>query len=780
MSPLLEAALGYADRGWRVLPLHDVTAGHCSCSKGKECGSAGKHPSLSDWTTSASTDEVVITEWWTKFPGANIGIATGEFAVLDVDPDKGGMDSLRALVKRIGPMPQGPVQRTGSKGLHILFQSAEGLTNSVDKLGPGLDIRAVGGQIVAAPSVSLKGGYSWERGFELSVPAWPELLTELKRAVVTTRQSAPRPDFPPATTAQLAACVAELEELGPAVQGNGGDALTFRAACIAARDFALSPEEALAALSEWNEDCKPQWTELDLIAKIDTAIRTGSGEFGTKRDLLEEIRALIAQHEERSEGKDPDCLDLVAKARELRFTDPAQKARAESALRSYTNLGPKALALKSISVEGQILSPSEMKVAQLFQSQYANDVRFCKVWGTWLCFDGTRWERDETDLVFSLCTKVAAKANAEGKNSTEKAAFVSGVEKFSRTCREFATTPGDWDNDSNVLNTPAGVVDLRTGDLRAHKPTDYLTRCTQVVPEAGPMPLFRRFMTEICCNDASLIEFHQISLGACLSGALTDHWLLFWTGAGANGKNTLGDLVQWILGSYAKSIPTETLMTSRTDKHPTEMANLMGVRLATSSEVPDGARWNESRIKSLTGDATISARFMHGNFFTFQRSHKHIVYGNQRPQIGTVDNAIVRRLHVVPFKAIFSHEKGNLDPELPGKLKSEAPAVLAWLIDGHRKWLRAGSLQKCSAVSAETAEYLEAQSTPDMWLDECCLIDHVTNTRASELYASFNSWKEARGESAVGQNRWAEFMSTKFKKLRKEFGMMYVGVRVVR
>jgi putative DNA primase/helicase len=155
---------------------------------------------------------------------------------------------------------------------------------------------------------------------------------------------------------------------------------------------------------------------------------------------------------------------------------------------------------------------------------------------------------------------------------------------------------------------------------------------------------------------------------------------------------------------------------AQSERHPTELANLRALRLAISSEVPEGAHWNESRIKSLTGDASISARYMRADYFEFARGHKHLVYGNHRPLLRVVDDAMRARMHVVPFRAVFSDELGNRDPMLPAKLRAEAPAILARLIDGHLQWIADGStLRKCDAVKRETADYFESQSTPDLW-----------------------------------------------------------------
>lgn len=166
MSDILSAALTYAGRGWPVIPL------------------AGKIPTLKEWNTRASTDPGQIRAWWTQEPLANVGIATGKrscLLVLDVDPDKGGDDSLRTLDARYGPLPQTVEVLTGNGGRHLYFQHPGYLiANSAGKLGPGLDIRTDGGQVVAPPSIHPKTGksYEWEVAHHpddippASVPDW--------------------------------------------------------------------------------------------------------------------------------------------------------------------------------------------------------------------------------------------------------------------------------------------------------------------------------------------------------------------------------------------------------------------------------------------------------------------------------------------------------------------------------------------------------------------------------------------------------------------------------
>ncbi len=216
-------------------------------------------------------------------------------------------------------------------------------------------------------------------------------------------------------------------------------------------------------------------------------------------------------------------------------------------------------------------------------------------------------------------------------------------------------------------------------------------------------------------------------------------------------------------------------------RHPTEVANLRGLRLAVSSEIGEGEHWNEARVKELTGDSTLTGRLMRQDFFTFRRTHKHLIYGNHRPMLRIVDPAMAARLHIVPFSAMFSAEKGNLDPLMPQKLRAEAPAILAWLIRGHQRWRVSGTLKRCASVEATTRDYLDSQSTLDQWIAERCVLlpDDGRSGRgwskASVLYADFAAWKRERGEHPLSQTRWGEWMERRYRRVVAD-GKRYVGV----
>ena len=186
ISPQLRAALDYAARGWPVFPCHGVRDGRCTCGKA-DCKSSAKHPRVEHGLKGATTDPAMIRSWWVRWPDANVPIVTGaesDLVVLDVDPDKGGTESLYDLQHRHGQLPPTPESLTGGGGAHLFFQHpGVPIKNSTSALGPGLDVRGDGGYIIAPPSRHVSGGvYEWDIGHHpdhLEPPPLPDWLLTL-------------------------------------------------------------------------------------------------------------------------------------------------------------------------------------------------------------------------------------------------------------------------------------------------------------------------------------------------------------------------------------------------------------------------------------------------------------------------------------------------------------------------------------------------------------------------------------------------------------------------
>jgi len=426
-------------------------------------------------------------------------------------------------------------------------------------------------------------------------------------------------------------------------------------------------------------------------------------------------------------------------------------------------------------------SATQDSVALALRKLHAGRYVYAHQFGHWLRYDGMRWLADPQSTILEEARKVCRRANKSADlRELTKSSFYQGVVTIAKHDPAFSVLGTEFDANTDWLNTPAGVVDLTTGMTRPHNPRDRLSKVTAVSPCADGGELFLDTLFDICDGDIDLMDFHQMSMGAMLSGAPEGHWLLFWYGTGRNGKNLLADLVFHVLGDYAHKMPSNTLMTRAQEQHPTSLAALAGRRFVLSSEVSDGSFWNTSTIKELTGDETITARFMRQDEFTFRRTHKHLILGNHRPQFRETDPAMTSRMKLVPFTVSFA---GRENPDLPRLLRAHAGYVLHWLIEGHLMWRANGKrLPTCAAVEAASRDYFAAQSTTAMWLEECCksVVDDGRSGRgwhkSTTLYASYADWKKARGENPISQTRWGEEMDKLGFRRVKADGFRYVGL----
>ncbi|WP_297834631.1 phage/plasmid primase, P4 family [Thermomonas sp.] len=406
---------------------------------------------------------------------------------------------------------------------------------------------------------------------------------------------------------------------------------------------------------------------------------------------------------------------------------------------------------------------TEDALALAFTRRYHRDWRYVAAWGRWLVWDGRRWRNEETlaatDLIRGVCRHAALQAdNPKLAAKLATSGTVGGVERLARADRRHAATTAEWDADPWLLNTPGGVVDLRTGRMRAHDRADRMTKITTATP-GGDCPTWRRFLAEVTGGDADLQAYLQRVSGYCLTGSTREHALFFLYGTGANGKSVFVNTLATILGDYAASAPMDTFMETRSDRHPTDMAGLRGARFVSSIETEQGRRWAESKVKSLTGGDKISARFMRQDFFEFWPQFKLFVAGNHKPAIRNIDEAMKRRLHLIPFTITVPPERR--DKHLQQKLLAERDGILAWALEGCLAWQRLGRLDPPPQVVAATEEYFEAEDALGRWLEERCVREANAKSLTAELFTDWKQWAEAAGEFVGSQRRFSDLLITR-------------------
>jgi len=234
--------------------------------------------------------------------------------------------------------------------------------------------------------------------------------------------------------------------------------------------------------------------------------------------------------------------------------------------------------------------------------------------------------------------------------------------------------------------------------------------------------------------------------------------------------------VAGIIGDYHRTAPFETFVASNGDRHPTDLAGLRGARLVTATETEEGRRWAEARIKQLTGGDTISARFMRQDFFEFRPAFKLVGAGNHKPSLRSVDEAIRRRLHLIPFAVTIPAEER--DVELVEKLKVEWPGILAWMIEGCLEWQKNG-LRPPRAVREATEAYMAAEDAIAAWIDDKCERDAKEWSALTLLFRSWSGWAQAAGEIAGAMKTFADALVTRgFVRHKRNCGQGFWGHRV--
>src|SRR6266851_1549366 len=371
---------------------------------------------------------------------------------------------------------------------------------------------------------------------------------------------------------------------------------------------------------------------------------------------------------------------------------------------------------------------------------------------------------------------------------SEAAPRINAMLDMARSEPSIPILPDQMDHDPSLLNCPNGTLEVRTGMLREHRRGDYLTKlCPTPYHKEATCPVFMKFLKTIFGGNAELIVFTQRVFGRCLSGDVSEQILPILWGVGANGKSTLVNAMMEVMGQdYAMKANADLLMVSRSERHPTEIAQLFGKRLVIASESAEGRRLNESLIKDLTGGERMRGRRMHEDFWEFDPTHKVFLITNYKPEVRGTDDGVWRRIRLIPFTQRFWDPNepscpDSVPPEaiadktLPDKLRQEYPGILAWLLRGCLDWQRDG-LTLPEAVQIATAEYRSSQDIIAHWLDEHCLIGPDYSCRAAALFTHYCDWCSATNERPMSQRVFGEALTKRGFGQRLSDGVWRTGL----
>jgi putative DNA primase/helicase len=334
------------------------------------------------------------------------------------------------------------------------------------------------------------------------------------------------------------------------------------------------------------------------------------------------------------------------------------------------------------------------------------------------------------------------------------------------------------DHDPMQLNTPGGIITLDDGKLTPPDPAALCTKTTPIAPDFnGECPRWLKFLGEVTNHDEALVLYLQRLAGYCLTGLTREQHVTFIWGDGKNGKSVFLNVLEGVLGDYAKRAPMDTFTASNSERHSTDIAGLHGARLVSASETAAGKRWDEPRLKNLSGGEPVTARFMRQDNFTYMPQFKLVFIGNHKPELRSVGEDMRRRLHLIPF----TFKPAVVDRELPEKLRAEYPAILAWMIRGCLAW-QAEGLAAPPIVKAATDDYFSGEDAIGDWMRESLEQAPDAHATTEELFLSWREWSNRNNEYTGSKKRLAStligrgiprWQDTKTRK------MGFDGVRLV-
>jgi putative DNA primase/helicase len=347
-----------------------------------------------------------------------------------------------------------------------------------------------------------------------------------------------------------------------------------------------------------------------------------------------------------------------------------------------------------------------------------------------------------------------------------------------------------WDRKPFDLACVNGIVNLKTGELQAGRPQDYIkSPCPTAFDPQAAAPAFDQFLSEIFAGDTELVEFAQRVFGMGLIGeSFFKQYLIILSGKGRNGKDTLISIIGHVLGNcLAGPIAPEMLLDSgkfgrRSSSGPSpDLMRLRGLRLAWASETSQGRRFDVGKAKMLTGGGKINARAPYGRReVEFEQSHLIFLLTNHRPHAPVDDYAFWKRICNIPFTESFvddpqePHEH-KVDKDILSKLKKEAPGILRWLIEGCLKYQRDG-LQPPNAVRSANEDYRRSEDTMQDFIDEECLVHPNASCKAGKIYERYQEWTRSVGIKPMSLTAFGKQISNRGFTKRVSNGVIYEGI----
>lgn len=687
----------------------------------------------------------------------------------DLKPAAGGAGSEHEDGKeREGYWPGTLRVRTGSGGLHVYVRvSPELRVKSRNRVLPAVDIKADGGYVLVPPSRHASGGvYSIAEGKWSGIASAAEDLVGWLLTVKGGRYATRR-----LQDTNAGASEPVDYDFHRIVAGSGCPA-GFRDYFI--NDLCFRLRRAGVALQDASTAMRKEWARME----------QPKDEFYDWNTCLYKLRRVWEEVTPQDVTDLPAwrppgvgqeipyvrTLPTVAAAASgageivvVRATGVPDGPLAEIDENGGVSIGPGS-AWQLLDRRDLTMQLSDTGNAKRYAQRMREMVRYCADEEKWYVWDGSRWALDTLERAMYYTEEIIKDLYAEAQGPSLTEAEVTSVLRWAeqsegRSRREsmlrlaqvepaIALAAKQMDVDPWQLVVQNGTLDLKSGVLRESRAEDLNTRCAGVTfdPQAQ-CPDWLKHIEFVTGGDPVLGRYLQRAIGYSLTGSNVEQKVLFLWGDGANGKNTLMDVIAALMGDYAMAAD-ENFLSGDHHEHPTQLAALRGKRLVYADETDENRKIKESRIKHLTGSKTIRARFMRKDGFEFPAQFKIWIMGNHKPQIMGNDQGIWRRLKLVPFTYVLSDDQKILGYD--EILMQEMSGILNWALAGLRDWHQLGGLGEAEQVTKATKEYREEEDLIGQVLR--ALIVETGNAEdyfaGSEFYQLYTNWMIENGQKA--------------------------------
>lgn len=452
---------------------------------------------------------------------------------------------------------------------------------------------------------------------------------------------------------------------------------------------------------------------------------------------------------------------------------------------------------------GATLERTDDANANRFASDHCEVIRFSSAHGVWVHWNGVRWvpQPGKGGIERELAKQTARALPTEefdnqGKPDQSASNALAAHKKYSlsrqginnmlsmaNSLPQLRVDDDRFDNHPWELNTPGGILDLRTGQLLPHDPTKLHVKIAGVAPDfEADRTLWENFL-HTSVPDPEVRRYLKRLVGLTLIGEVREHLIVFITGRSGRGKSTFVESIMTAMGDYAAVVPDGILLeTKGSDDEETKAVVLKGTRLALIDEVKATDRLNEKRVKKFSGGNTLSARHLYQEHHNFTPSHTHFLVGNHRPGFDGSDDAMLRRLRTIPFDEDIPDEQKI--PNLKEKIFGNLPAVLAWAAEGAVEYHKEGLGEIPDLVRATTSDYAEESNPVGQFLEERCKLADGETVLVSEFRDAYEIWCQQRQLRPLGDKRVADALERHGVKVgskapRTAQGRLYGGVKLL-